>query len=123
MLTSPVEKRVFYVGMTNNPSRRKSQHKNSIKGKLYPELELQVLITDLDQMEARVWEQIYMTVFFAEIYAEKENQIYGATNKIRAVAQNRLENPSSHAHAILLSIIGDQAENEYLAMMDAVHFY
>lgn len=76
---------------------------------------MQVLVSGLaTRTEARVQEQIYMTVFFDEIYNAH-------LNKVRSISQGKLSYDQQKKTA-LLGFAKDVAENELLAMMDMVQF-
>ena len=113
LVTKDVHK-VFYIGMTNDPSRRLAEHRRSDKAVLFQGFEMRTLKTGIPtRQEARVHEQIYMTAFFTEICEAK-------ANKIRSISSSKLM--TGQVRDILLSIAADVAENELLALMDEVHF-
>lgn len=66
-----------------------------------------------DRDTARVTEMAYMTAFFPEIYAAKQN-------KIRSVSVKKMN--TAQKIQILASIARDLFENEMLSLMDEVNF-
>ena len=96
---------VQYVGRTNNPVRRQSEHtKDPRKANLQP---LEVKFTGLTKDEARVMEQLLISAYLLD-------NLYNARREIA------VRNVGGYAERIrnVISIFGGALEDEFLNLME-----
>ena len=99
------DKRVRYVGRTNDPVRRQKEHEKDPKKK---ELEpLEVVITGLTVDEARVFEQLLISTYTL-------NNLDNARREISAGKLGQFSQSIGNA----ISIFEGAIENEYLCLME-----
>ena len=108
---------VFYVGMTNDASRRYKEHLRT-KGEKYGNFFMSIVEDKIsDSLTARVKEQLYMAALFSMM---KENIILA--NQRRSISSTKLNDRKSKEQQAILQIFSDWAEDLVLSALDAVHF-
>ncbi|MCI8525376.1 MAG: GIY-YIG nuclease family protein, partial [Oscillospiraceae bacterium] len=107
---------VFYVGMTKNPDQRQNAHLRSKKD--WIPFHMFIVVSGLpSRLDARLMEQYYMTVFYADIYKKH-------VNKIRSIAPGKMDGLSVQKTVAIAAIrtgvelAANISEDEVLALMD-----